>query len=262
MPYTPHATVACWLVSYLACCACMVCCACTGCCKTIVVLHALLRSQTSCIRHLVLHIWSCIRWSHLHVMATHYLSVSTAHEMLSDAPSVLQHSCMLMSECVLDPSQVDVYSFGVVLWELWTGREPYDGLNYHALLHQITTSKGLVRPPMPNSPEWEHPPLPELVPGYTGLIEACWEEDPSKRPTYVPCPRPHTLLGHDCGSTLLTMIGLLHSRSRLHACSSGICMLQCLPKVAARLCIGQAARCARHASACVTYALTAIATTV
>ena len=79
--------------------------------------------------------------------------------------------------------QVDVYSFGVVLWELWTGREPYDGLNYHALLHQITTSKGLVRPPMPNSPEWEHDPLPELVPGYKGLIEACWEESPSKRPT-------------------------------------------------------------------------------
>ncbi len=79
--------------------------------------------------------------------------------------------------------QVDVYSFGVVLWELWTGREPYDGLNYHALLHQITTSKGLVRPPMPNSPEWEHAPLPELVPGYKELIEACWEENPSKRPT-------------------------------------------------------------------------------
>lgn len=79
--------------------------------------------------------------------------------------------------------QVDVYSFGVVLWELWTGREPYDGLNYHALLHQITTSKGLVRPPMPNSPEWEHAPLPELVSGYKELIEACWEENPSKRPT-------------------------------------------------------------------------------
>ena len=77
--------------------------------------------------------------------------------------------------------QVDVYSFGVVLWELWTGREPYDGLNYHALLHQITTSKGLVRPPMPNSPEWEHDPLPELAPGYQALIQSCWEESPSKR---------------------------------------------------------------------------------
>ncbi|KAL0025127.1 hypothetical protein WJX77_001678 [Trebouxia sp. C0004] len=80
--------------------------------------------------------------------------------------------------------KVDVYSFGVVLWELWTGREPYDGLNYHALLHQITTSKGLVRPPMPNSPEWEHSPLPELVSGYKELIESCWEENPSKRPTF------------------------------------------------------------------------------
>ncbi|KAL3149146.1 hypothetical protein ABBQ32_001981 [Trebouxia sp. C0010 RCD-2024] len=80
--------------------------------------------------------------------------------------------------------KVDVYSFGVVLWELWTGREPYDGINYHALLHQITTSKGLVRPPMPNSPQWDHEHLPELTPGYKDLIEACWKESPSDRPTF------------------------------------------------------------------------------
>ncbi len=97
-------------------------------------------------------------------------------------PSHYVH-CQGKAEHGLELPQVDVYSFGVVLWELWTGREPYDGLNYHALLHQITTSKGLVRPPMPNSPEWEHAPLPELVPGYKELIEACWEENPSKRPT-------------------------------------------------------------------------------
>ena len=51
--------------------------------------------------------------------------------------------------------QVDVYSFGIVLWELWTGREPYEGLNYHALLHQITTACN-VRPPLPGSSDWEH----------------------------------------------------------------------------------------------------------
>lgn len=46
------------------------------------------------------------------------------------------------------PLQVDVYSFGIVMWELWTGREPFEGLNYHALLHQMTSTEGL-RPQMP-----------------------------------------------------------------------------------------------------------------
>lgn len=78
--------------------------------------------------------------------------------------------------------QVDVYSFGVVLWELWTGREPYDGLNYHALLHQINTSDGVVRPPLPGSPEWEHGPLAELAPGWQALIESCWAQEAEDRP--------------------------------------------------------------------------------
>ena len=51
-------------------------------------------------------------------------------------------------------AQVDVYSFGIVLWELWTGREPYEGLNYHALLHQITSSTSM-RPPLPGTHDWE-----------------------------------------------------------------------------------------------------------
>ncbi|KAK9861158.1 hypothetical protein WJX84_004717 [Apatococcus fuscideae] len=48
--------------------------------------------------------------------------------------------------------KVDVFSFGVVLWEIWTGKEPYEGLNYHALLHQLTSVSGL-RPPLPGSPD-------------------------------------------------------------------------------------------------------------
>ena len=65
-----------------------------------------------------------------------------------------------------------MYSFGIVLWELWTGREPYEGMNYHALLHQITTT--VVRPPLPGTPEWEalgdsSPPAP--APGYSALVQ-------------------------------------------------------------------------------------------
>ena len=81
---------------------------------------------------------------------------------------------------------MDVFSFGVVLWEIWTGKEPYEGLNYHALLHQLTSVSGL-RPPLPGSPEWErdgHEPLAELAPGYISLMQHCWSETPSARPTF------------------------------------------------------------------------------
>jgi hypothetical protein len=43
----------------------------------------------------------------------------------------------------------DVYSFGIVLWELWTLREPFEGINYHALLHMMSTSQEAVTPPLP-----------------------------------------------------------------------------------------------------------------
>lgn len=79
---------------------------------------------------------------------------------------------------------MDVYSFGVVLWELWTGREPYEGLNYHALLHQITTSNGALRPPLPGKARWDGEVPPEPAPGWSDLCERCWGEDPAARPDF------------------------------------------------------------------------------
>lgn len=46
--------------------------------------------------------------------------------------------------------KVDVYSFGVVLWELWTMKEPFEGINYHALMHMISTNDE-IRPTLPGA---------------------------------------------------------------------------------------------------------------
>lgn len=51
--------------------------------------------------------------------------------------------------CALCCTAQDIYSFGIVMWELWTLREPFEGINYHALLHMMSTSQEAVRPPLP-----------------------------------------------------------------------------------------------------------------
>lgn len=79
----------------------------------------------------------------------------TGQSVCGRKPSLTQHP-----ECKLQQSkpscvQVDVYSYGIVLWELWTGREPFEGLNYHALLHQMTSAGEAMRPPLPGSADWD-----------------------------------------------------------------------------------------------------------
>ena len=81
---------------------------------------------------------------------------------------------------------MDVFSFGVVLWELWTGKEPYDGLNYHALMHQMS-SEACLRPCLPGSPDWDPAVGPEPVSGYQNLMERCWSVSTSP-PLYFPLP--------------------------------------------------------------------------
>ena len=73
------------------------------------------------------------------------------------APCTKHSTCMLTfhPDVLHDALQVDVYSYGIVLWELWTGREPFEGLNYHALLHQMTSAGEAMRPPLPGSADWD-----------------------------------------------------------------------------------------------------------
>eukprot|EP01132_Coremiostelium_polycephalum_P004728 gene4728-5902_t len=68
--------------------------------------------------------------------------------------------------------KVDVYAYGIILWELGTGELPYSGLDSVQLALAVTT-KGL-RPPIPHA--W-----PQSL---NQLIQSCWNQDPSKRPSF------------------------------------------------------------------------------
>ena len=80
------------------------------------------------------------------------------------APEVIEHKNYGL--------EVDVYSFGILVWELLTGKVPYSKLT--PLQAAVGVVQHRLRPVL-NS-DW--PPLVK------DLLRACWEEEPSKRPTF------------------------------------------------------------------------------
>jgi len=65
----------------------------------------------------------------------------------------------------------DVYAFGVVLWEIVTCQTPWAEKNFNSIRKRVLRG--------------ERPSLPANCVGeYRKLIQACWSQDPTKRPTF------------------------------------------------------------------------------
>ena len=69
----------------------------------------------------------------------------------------------------------DTYSFGVLLYELMSGRLPYEGIDTFQVVMGVIT-KMLPRPELPSDC-----PFPQLI---QELMRACWREEPGERPRF------------------------------------------------------------------------------
>ncbi|KAL9395452.1 hypothetical protein Peur_009705 [Populus x canadensis] len=80
------------------------------------------------------------------------------------APEVIEHKPY--------DHKADVFSFGIVLWELLTGKLPYEQLS------PLQAAVGVVQQGLrPSIPSHSHPKL-------AGLLKRCWQRDPFLRPEF------------------------------------------------------------------------------
>lgn len=80
------------------------------------------------------------------------------------APEVIEHNPY--------SEKADVFSFGILLWELLTGKIPYNDMTPLQAAVGVV-QKGL-RPPLP----------PNCPPPLADMMRLCWQRDPAVRPSF------------------------------------------------------------------------------
>lgn len=79
-------------------------------------------------------------------------------------------------------SKSDVWSYGVVMWEIYSfGRAPYPRKNQKEVVEAVSKGYRMEKPDA----------CPDSL--YERVMMACWEIDPSKRPTFKVNPTPRLL---------------------------------------------------------------------
>lgn len=76
---------------------------------------------------------------------------------------------------------MDVYSFAIMMWQLWARAAPYDVIRLMILGDAHRGSGVVMRPILPNRGAGG-----QLEParGWRALMERCWAEDPTARPSF------------------------------------------------------------------------------
>ncbi|KAG8934434.1 hypothetical protein FRC00_012135 [Tulasnella sp. 408] len=94
--------------------------------------------------------------------------------------SIRYMSPELLNENVIHPLQSDVWAFGCLALEMLTGQLPFHKSQgpTHVII-ELSMKK------LPAS--LEEPPVSDLPPGLVLLLELCWKEEPSARPTMTKC---------------------------------------------------------------------------
>ncbi|XP_041652148.1 ankyrin repeat and protein kinase domain-containing protein 1-like isoform X2 [Cheilinus undulatus] len=88
----------------------------------------------------------------------------------------------------------DIYSYGILLWSILTGKEPYPVADHALVALKIPLGD---RPPWQDIDQQKAEGLKELV----DLMRKCWDQDPSKRPTFKECLKitEYVFLKHKTG---------------------------------------------------------------
>jgi serine/threonine protein kinase len=106
--------------------------------------------------------------------------------------------------------KADVYSFGINLWEIYTRKVPFSGMQPVQVVTSVY-NKGQ-RPLVPGSCPFN----------YRSLMESCWHQDPEKRPGFPHIYDTLNRMKADCAQVLEMWDKVPHIETNLTSLSQGI----------------------------------------